>query len=126
MCEKAYHTRWARPHAVVLQGFVTKDRRAAHVREADDQLAESLQREAAAAAAATESEGEDEGGPAGYTAAAATGSGILLENLLRDDRQFDLLVRTLRVLVQMGQPAEAQQLTQHILHMLSPRSITDK
>ena len=94
-----------------MQGFVTRDRRKAHVREADAE---------AAAHFTEESEGEDaEGGePSG---GADPPGGTLLDNLQRDAGQFGAVVRTLRVLLRAGQAAEAAALTQHVLQLVAKR-----
>ena len=94
-----------------MQGFVTRDRRKPHVREADE-LAAQLE-----AGALSESEAEDEAG-----AAAAPGSGgVVLDGLVAEAQQFEMLVRTVRVLVRTGQASEAQQLTEHVNSLLSQR-----
>jgi hypothetical protein len=98
----------------MAQGFITRDRRRPHVVLEDEQLAENLQE-----TAMTDTEAEDEAGPDAR-------AGMMLEGILVDGRQFVLLVRTLRVLVQVGQAQEAQQLTQHVMSLLSPRGEADK
>jgi hypothetical protein len=95
------------------QGYLTKDRRRPQTREADEALQAAL----------SESEAEDEGS----VAADLPGSGgIFLEGLLLEATQFELLMRTLRVLVRTGQAPDAQQLAQHIDGLLSKRSGADK
>ena len=99
-----------------MQGFVTRDRRKAHVREADAE---------AAARCTEESEGEDGGGeggvPSGGGDPADGGGGPLLDALQRDAGQFGAVVRTLRVLARAGQAAEAGALTQHVLQLIAKR-----
>lgn len=93
------------------QGFVTKDRRKPHVRQADEELAAALE-----AGTISESEAEDEAG-----AAAQPSGGITLDGLVSEAEQFEMLVHTMRVLVRTGQAFEAQQLTEHVTTLLSRR-----
>ena len=90
---------------------MTRDRRKAHVREADAEAAAHL---------TEESEGEDERGgvPGGVD---RVGGGPLLDNLQRDAGQFEAVVRTLRVLLRAGQASEAAALTQHVLQLVAKR-----
>lgn len=59
--------------------------------------------------AQAESEGE---GPA---------PGPLLDDLMRDESQFETLLGTLRVLLQNGQASEARALTEHVINVLARR-----
>ncbi len=97
----------------LVQGFVTRDRRKPHVREADE-LAAQLE-----AGALSESEAEDEAGAAAAPGGGA--NGVVLDGLVSEPQQFQMLVRTVRVLVRTGRASEAQQLTEHVNSLLSQR-----
>ena len=90
---------------------MSRDRRKPHVREADEELAAALE-----AGTLSESEAEAEGGTAAQPA-----GGITLDGLVSEAEQFEMLVRTMRVLVRTGQASEAQQLTEHVTTLLSRR-----
>ena len=86
---------------VLLQGFVSRDRRKAHVREADEKLLEAM---------AEQPDGEEgEPSPGGHAP--------LLADVVRNDAQFEALVKTARVLLACGRAAQAAQLVEDsILH----------
>lgn len=86
---------------MLMQGFVSRDRRKAHVREADEKLLEAM-------AEQPEAE-EGEPSPGGHAP--------LLADVVRDDAQFEALVKTARVLLACGRAAQAAQLVEDsILH----------
>lgn len=96
---------------------MTKDRRKPHVRQEDEELAAALQ-------AGALSESEAEGDP--RAAAAAGGlpgdsSLLVLAGLASEREQFDMLVRTMRVMVGAGQASEALQLADHVNQLFSRR-----
>lgn len=92
-----------------VQGYVTRDRRKPHVREADERLA----REMEAAQQEPEELPENREGA------------VLFSNLGRDQAQFDALLKTARVLMASGKPLRASELLAECLSRLTKRS-TDK
>ena len=101
---------------MLLQGFVTRDRRKDSAREADQHLVELEQ---AYADNLPENIGEDGAGPA------SEAGGFVLEDVFNDQSQFQAMLHTLKVLLGSGQPQEAQQLTDDIMRMFSKRG-TDR
>ena len=101
---------------LLLQGFVTRDRRKDSAKEADQHLVELEQ---AYAENLPEGLGEDGAG------SASEAGGFVLEDIFDDQSQFQAMLQTLRVLLGSGQPQEAQQLTDAIVRMFSKRG-TDR
>ena len=97
---------------LLLQGFVTRDRRKDSAREADQHLVELEQ---ADADNLSENLGEDGAGPA------SEAGGFVLDDVFNDQSQFHAMLHTVRVLLGSGQPQEAQQLTDDMMRMFSKR-----
>lgn len=85
-----------------LQGYTTRDRRSAHVRQADE-AAEAVLAAAAAADPAVAAELEGAGtGPAA---------------VFKEDPDFGMLVQTARLLLQQGRLAEARQMLESCMRL---------
>ena len=90
-----------------MQGYTTRDRRRAHVREADEAA------DAVLAAGASTTQGGDAslGIPLKDTAAAAA--------LFKQDSQFSMLVQAARLLLEQGRLAEAQTLLESCIRLFA-------
>ena len=94
-----------------MQGYTTRDRRSAHVRQADEAAEAVL-------AAATDGDlpgaGEQEDGAAALGAAAGSTSG-----LFKQESEFLMLVQTGRLLLQQGRLAEAKALMDSAIRLFA-------
>lgn len=94
-----------------LQGYTTRDRRRAHVREADEAA------DAVLAAGATTSQADDtenaalDGASLRDTATAAA--------LFKQDSQFSMLVQAARLLLRQGRLAEAKTLLESCIRLFA-------
>ena len=87
-----------------MQGYTTRDRRSAHVREADEAA------EAVLAAAANDD-------PA--VAAELEGAGTGPAAVFKQDSDFNMLVQTARLLLEQGRLAEAKQLLENSIRFFA-------
>ena len=101
-----------------MQGYTTRDRRRAHVREADEAAEAVLAASAStphagqpAAASADVSPAKD---AAAAAAAAAVGGG-----LFKQDTEFSMLVQAGRLLLQLGRLAEARTLMESCIRLFA-------
>ena len=91
-----------------MQGYVGKDRRAPHRREADEELAQRLQEQNINAE-------EPVAHPEEQT------SQLLIDELLKNDRDFQTVVKASKVLIDINEPLQASEMLADCITFLARR-----
>ena len=91
-----------------MQGYVGKDRRAPHRREADEELAQRLQEQNINADEPAVQPEEKE-------------SSLLLEELLKSERDFQTVVKASKVLIDINEPLQASEMLADCITFLARR-----
>ena len=102
---------WYLTDAMQMQGYVAKDRRAPHRREADEELAQMLEEQDINA----EEPIKEPELPKEQKAS------LLMEEILKNDRDFQTVVKASKVLIDINEPLQASEMLADCITFLARR-----